>query len=543
MNDATAGNQHIVVAAAGNGTFFGTGENIDTSPFYPASYKPTLDNLISVAATDNKDKFGSFSNYGTNSVDLAAPGVNIYSTQPLNKGTYGTKSGTSMAAPHVAGAAALVWSVEPGLTAAQVKALLLNNTDSIAALNSSKPTVTKGRLNVDRAIRAIGPPPTPDDLPTVQLASPLAGAILTGEVTLTATVEDDHGVVGVEFFAGSTKIGEADIDGSDGWSVNWDTSSQPNGAVALTAKATDTVDQTATSSPVSVTLDNPAGDPILLFSLGTGVTLGGIAFANEDIVAASSTQFSKYFDGSDVGLSSLTLDAFALLSETTIVMSFTGSATIGGLSVDDSDLVKFTATSLGEVTAGAWSMYFDGSDVGLTTDNEDIDAVEIRPDGSLLISTNSSVSVSGASASGEDILRFVPTRLGSSTAGTWSVYFDGSDVSLSSSENIDALALAADGKLYLSTGGSFSVPSRTGGKEDVFVFTPTRTGSTTAGSYSPALAFDGSPVGLDGNDINDIALPLPPPVATSSSSSATTTAALDQFFFDLFDPSPKKRSS
>ncbi|HKB03013.1 MAG TPA: S8 family serine peptidase [Gemmataceae bacterium] len=145
-----AGNAgHLVVAAAGNGNFFGFPINNDTTPFYPASYKPNPDNVISVAATDSTDKFASFSNYGATSVDLAAPGVNIYSTVP---GGYGTKSGTSMAAPHVTGAAALIWAADPSLTMTQVRQRILSGTDSIQALNPNRPTVTNGRLNVFKAM-------------------------------------------------------------------------------------------------------------------------------------------------------------------------------------------------------------------------------------------------------------------------------------------------------------------------------------------------------------------------------------------------------
>src|SRR5262245_97487 len=142
----------LVVAAAGNGNFFGQPINNDNTPFYPASYHPSPDNVIAVAATDRTDHFASFSNYGATSVDIAAPGVSIYSTTPNN--SYGFKDGTSMATPHVTGAAALVWSAFPNLTAQEVKQRLLDNTDPIGNLNPSRPTVTNGRLNVFKALSA-----------------------------------------------------------------------------------------------------------------------------------------------------------------------------------------------------------------------------------------------------------------------------------------------------------------------------------------------------------------------------------------------------
>jgi subtilisin family serine protease len=135
----------LFVAAAGN-----SGLNSDIFPAYPASYD--LDNIISVAATDHNDALAYFSNYGVASVDLGAPGVNIYSTLPYN--SYGTYSGTSMASPHVAGVASLIWSESPDLTATQVKNQILGAVDPITALDGK--SVTGGRLNASKALIAPG---------------------------------------------------------------------------------------------------------------------------------------------------------------------------------------------------------------------------------------------------------------------------------------------------------------------------------------------------------------------------------------------------
>ncbi|MEE8465950.1 MAG: S8 family serine peptidase, partial [Dehalococcoidia bacterium] len=140
--------------AAGNST-----TNIDVSPFYPASF--TLDNNIVVAATDHNDLYASFSSYGATSVDLAAPGVNILSTV-LGDG-YDSYSGTSMATPHVAGAAALISEQYPNLTAVQMKQVLLSNVDDVSGLgaNASRPTITGGRLNVLNVLTALNADITP----------------------------------------------------------------------------------------------------------------------------------------------------------------------------------------------------------------------------------------------------------------------------------------------------------------------------------------------------------------------------------------------
>ena len=161
------------------------------------------------------------------------------------------------------------------------------------------------------------------------------------------------------------------------------------------------------------------------------------------------------------------------------LMSFTAAGSIPGLgTVDDSDIVKFTSTSLGTTTAGTFSWYFDGSDVGLTTNDEDVDAIELLSSGELVISTTGSFSVTGAgSGVGQDLIKFTPmgtTGVGDdSTAGNWTFYFDGSDSAAgltSSNENLDAVAVDGTGKILLSTTGSFSVPGVSGGDEDLFKF-------------------------------------------------------------------------
>ena len=115
----------LFVAAAGN-----DGRSNETTPTYPANYASEA--IVSVAATDHADALAFFSNYGATTVDLGAPGVNILSTTPGN--TYGSFSGTSMATPHVAGAAALLKARFPGASLYGLKTLLLRSVDPVASL-------------------------------------------------------------------------------------------------------------------------------------------------------------------------------------------------------------------------------------------------------------------------------------------------------------------------------------------------------------------------------------------------------------------------
>jgi len=141
-------NDMLFVAAAGNSS-----TNNDNSPFYPASY--SVPNVIAVAATDSTDTLASFSDYGASSVHLGAPGVNIYSTIRVVDGSYATYDGTSMATPHVSGAALLTLSACPSLNTAALKSALLNNVDPVPSLSGK--TLTGGRLDVYKAIQSCAP--------------------------------------------------------------------------------------------------------------------------------------------------------------------------------------------------------------------------------------------------------------------------------------------------------------------------------------------------------------------------------------------------
>jgi len=168
----------LFVAAAGN-----SGTNNDVAPFYPANYDSP--NIISVAATDHNDALASFSNYGPTLVDVAAPGVNILSTIP---GGYGYKSGTSMATPMVSGAVALLRSVAPAISVAQIRDLLSSSADrlpSLAGLISSG-----GRINVFQLLAG------QDMIAPAAIADLSAGTPTSSSILLAWTATGDDGSVG-----------------------------------------------------------------------------------------------------------------------------------------------------------------------------------------------------------------------------------------------------------------------------------------------------------------------------------------------------------
>ncbi|WP_418496906.1 S8 family peptidase [Enterocloster sp.] len=137
----------LFVAAAGNGNQYEIGYNIDAHPVYPASFP--YDNIITVGNLLFNGHLDESSNYGQTNVDLAAPGTYILSTVPSD--TYAYMSGTSMAAPMVAGAAALLYSGRPDLSLSDVRTALLSSVHKLAPLKGK--TASGGMLDVAAAMK------------------------------------------------------------------------------------------------------------------------------------------------------------------------------------------------------------------------------------------------------------------------------------------------------------------------------------------------------------------------------------------------------
>jgi choice-of-anchor B domain-containing protein len=251
--------------------------------------------------------------------------------------------------------------------------------------------------------------------------------------------------------------------------------------------ATNAEGESADSNQASATPAGGGPHPTLWMSFKGNTAVPGVGtVADEDVVSYDEVTgtWALEFDGSDVGLGALQISGLAVLPGGDLLLSFTAAATIGGIAVDDSDVVRFTPTSLGSTTAGTFSLYFDGSDVGLTASSESVDAVALATDGRLIVSTTGNFSGTGASGLDEDLFVFTGT-LGSSTSGSFALYFDGSDVGLSTNNNedLDAAAVTASGDLLFSTLGAFAVTGVSGADEDVAQFSGTF-GSSTSGSFS-----------------------------------------------------------
>ncbi|RPJ27589.1 MAG: hypothetical protein EHM33_07475 [Chloroflexi bacterium] len=422
---------------------------------------------------------------------IVAPGVTIHTTDLF--GAYYDATGTSLAAPHVAGGLALLLSAYPNLSAAEQENALINSAVDLGLIVGPDDTYGHGRLDLLAAFNLLGNSSTPTatltDSAATSTPTDTPTTALTDTATATATsLQTSTATQTFTFTPTATLL-----------PTNTPTII-PTSTSTFTATATHTPTHTFTPTATPSYSHNP-----LYLSLVNNQTIGGISSSDEDILRFDGLNWSLFFDGSDAGVGGSDLFAFSIVDADTILMSFSSTVTVNGISAAPQDVLRFEATSLGNVTSGTFSMYFDGSDVGLSTSSENIDSLSLLPDGRLLISTTGNPSVPNLTTGrDEDILTFTPTSLGDATSGSWSMYFDGSDVGLgeTSAEDVDALDVTANGNVYLSTLGNFLVNGLSGADEDVFLCMPASVGDVTACNYAPVLYFDGSTWGLTSNDVD-----------------------------------------
>ena len=246
-----------------------------------------------------------------------------------------------------------------------------------------------------------------------------------------------------------------------------------------------------------------AGAPVAQLSFylsatGNG-TVGGVAFAPGDIIQFTPAGgWSMYFDASDVGITK-NVTAFEIEGNGHILLSLAAPQNVPGVgNVAAQDVLRFTPTSTGNNTAGAFTKAFDGSDNLLSTAGEKIDALGLASNGRLALSTSGAAAVmrpdnSALKAQDEDVLGF---NLGN---GQWSEFFNGTAIPGLAAEDVNALWIdPATGDLYISIVGAFNLGGIAGDGRDIVKLTP----SGAPGGYTPSLFWDGSaagfPVAIDG---------------------------------------------
>ncbi len=255
-----------------------------------------------------------FTNFSTNvvsdnpvsspgaAIDVAAPGVSVLSTQ--SGGGTTTMTGTSMASPHVAGVAAL-YVAENGRASdasgvASIRQALIDAGQPQSDWQSGD--TRDPDSNPERLLWALfGDTDSP---PSVSITSPSDGATVSGQVSIEADATDDGSVTQVEFFVDGGSIG-TDSDGSDGWSVDWNTENYADGDHTVTAEATDDAGQTA-SDQISVTVDNTDDPPsVTITNPSDGETVSGTVTVTADASDDGSvSQVDFLVDGSSIGTDS-----------------------------------------------------------------------------------------------------------------------------------------------------------------------------------------------------------------------------------------------
>ena len=320
---------------------------------------------------------------------------------------------------------------------------------------------------------------------------------------------DDLHVAFLEEVAGEPDVFHVQSDdGGDSWSeaVNL-TANHGQGEFPSVAVDTDDEDE------VHITWQDVSD---FLFSVKYGDTLpeadgDGRSYGNEDVIRYHGATYEKVIDGSDVGLRNLRIDAMAVIEPAVegqpdrYLLSFTESGRVPGLvdRVDDSDVVLFTPTSVGEDTAGTFELFFDGSAIGLHRSGEDIDAIEVL-DGDLYFSTYGdfklSVDYAGLRGKNEDVFVCRAATMTSCPGGA-EIVVDGSARGLTASgEDIDAFAFdPKDGndpgsRAFFSTKDDFETATAEGEDTDVF--------SCVFPEFDDDLDPDPTPTNFDG-DITD----------------------------------------
>jgi subtilisin family serine protease len=301
----------LFVAAAGNDS-----SDNDSTPTYPASYD--LPNVVSVAATDNNDDLAFFSNVGRRSVDLGAPGVDIYST--WTGGGYQYASGTSMATPHVSGAAALAKAAFPSASAAGLKALLLGTVDADPALATT--TSSGGRLNVGSAVACNNTPELWLDSPGpgfhTDVGAPVSLTVLASNCAdpngMAVTATENGNAVTLSARGDGVYAGTFTPTAGGALTVS---ATASNGATSTTRSVTGVAQASSSVTPGGppLTVTSVTGEPIPVKFNGTSgervsvtFTNVSIQFSQVSIVSPSGKALSSAWIGTSGGL----LDATTL---------------------------------------------------------------------------------------------------------------------------------------------------------------------------------------------------------------------------------------
>ncbi|CAG0966814.1 serine protease [Planctomycetaceae bacterium] len=284
--------------------FAGAGNSATNAPYYPAA----CNHVVAVAATTSSDTLASFSNYG-NWITVAAPGYSILTT--TNGGGYGSVSGTSFSGPITAGLGALILSVNPTLSNAQVVDIITKNTDDIGAPGFD-PSFGNGRINVLKSLTAAQNAVAQSDTtaPLTSITSPTSASTVKGKASVAVAAADNVGVAKVELHINGSPFATAT---TAPFFFSWDTTTTADGTYTLEAMAYDGAGNTGRSGSVSVKVANAVdtiAPTVAITSPANGAKIGTsatISIAASDNVGVS--RIELHIDGklvtSKTGLTNL----------------------------------------------------------------------------------------------------------------------------------------------------------------------------------------------------------------------------------------------
>jgi hypothetical protein len=383
----------VVTSSAGNYTTF------DSSPDNPY--------VLTVSATDGTDTLASWSNTGNN-VDLTAPGVSIYST--TKGGGYGSGSGTSFSAPIVAGVAALVISVNPNLSGAQVQDILKQTADDLGAAGWD-PQYGYGRVNAYQAVLAASggttSAPAVDTIaPTATITAPSNGTTISGTTTITVSASDNVGVTKVDCYINGAL---AATSATTPASFAWNTSAYPNGSYSIEARAFDAAGNVGKSSTDTVSVQNTVADATAptadVTAPASGSTVSGtisVSVSGTDNVGVTKVEW--YLNGTMAGSANSTSAVFSWNTTATP----NGSCTLQARAYDAagnsgaSVVVTVTVSNTVDTTAPTAQVTSptDGSPVVrntkvyvTATDNVGVTRVDLLVDGKVYSTSSSGTAV------------------------------------------------------------------------------------------------------------------------------------------------------
>ncbi len=383
----------VVTIAAGN-----------QSTFVTAADNPYA---LTISATDSSDLLCAWSNTG-NIIDLAAPGSGIPSTGI--GGSYVTAGGTSLSAPIVAGVAALVISVNPSLSGAQVQDILRKSADDLGAPGWD-PSYGWGRVNAYKAVLAATggtPPPADTTPPTASITSPTGASTVSGTVSVAVTASDNVGVTRLELYLNEALAGTSTTVPA---TFSWSTATYSNGSCNLQARAYDAFGNSGSSAVVSVTVQNPVADTtapsVQLSSPTAGSTVSGavnVAVSATDNVGVTKVEW--YLNGALAGTSATGSATFSWNTSTcpngscTLqakaydaagnVGSASATVSVNNVSLPSDTVppsVQITSPNSGTTVVKSMKIYV------AATDNVAVTRVDLLVDGKLLSTSSSATTV------------------------------------------------------------------------------------------------------------------------------------------------------